>query len=486
MGSNSDLLAKYVSSTPPPAPLPRSEPKAVVYTSDLPGKRLRISISEAVSIPVSDIPLRNPDPLLLALKQRAIFRNPAFAIAQKQGRPLPKEFFQAFEEPEGALVFPKGDLKGILDVFHKHRVPVDFIDTTTGGEPLPAEILCRDGLPGHAEPVFSFLSGKRYGILAGGQGGDEDKKIASHLISFHSLRTLIVVKRRWQLYAWRRALLEATHLTEGEIGLVGDGHKQADRPVVIGIDRTLYQFVPALRESVGFLVVDQCDLVNVKIFFKLVWKIPARFLLGIATATQRRDGLTDLMKQFMGSAVSVVRPPEGVPVSAATVAVEKSGFSGVFETTDDAISAVCADKDRTRRIFSDLLPLVADGQRVLVVGPRIRQLQEIQADLMKNYRPAETITGQTTEKEIAQICAGFASGDLPVVCCTTKTIAGIPLSAADAVVVAGPFRSMDTAAVLSRMVRPGGMVYEYEDDNPLLKGLLSARRSFWKKLNMKY
>ena len=485
MGSNSDLLKKYVEKEPPPPPPPQKEPTPTLYTSTLPGRRVRIRISEGVVIPVSELPLRDPKPLVLALKQRAVFKNPAYAIAQKQGRPLPKEFFHAFEEEGGNLVFPKGDLKGILDVFHRNRVPVDFIDATTGGAPPTGEILLRNPLPKHADGVFSALSGKRYGIVAGGQGGDEDKKITAHLISFHGLRTLIIVKRKWQLYAWRRALLSETQLTEAEIGLVGDGHKQVDRTVVIGIDRTLYQFVPQLSEVIGFLVVDQCDLVNVKIFFKLVWKIPARFLLGVATVGKRRDGLTEMMKQFLGSSISTVQPPEGSPDRPIQVAVEKTGFSGSHETADEAISAVCADRDRTRRIFGDLLPLVADGQKIIVVGPRIRQLQEIQALLMKNYRPSETITGQATEKEIAQVCAGFAAGDIPVVCCTTKTVSGLPIENADAVVVAGPFRSMDTASVLARMIRSGGMVYEYEDDNPALKGLLSARLSFWRKLKMK-
>jgi hypothetical protein len=484
-------MARYVEKAPDPPPPKPVEPPAALFTSNMPGKKVRIQIGAGVEIPLAEIPLRDPKPLILTLKQRAVFKNPAFAIAKKENRPLPHEYHEAYaiNEETQTMTLPKGDLKSILDIFQRLKVPVDFIDTTTGGRPLEKEINTTGSLSEPCEGVFSALSGKRYGILAGGQGGEEDKRVTSQLISFHGLRTLIVVKRKWQLHVWKRVLMAETDLADGDIGLVGDGHKEVDRLVTIGIDRSLYVFVPHFSETIGFLVVDGADMANAKIFFNLVWKIPARFLLGVAAMPKRRDGLTDMMRLFLGGTVVEIPPGPpfekgGVAASPISVVVSKMDFPVNGDTFEDIMSNICVNIDRTRRIFGDILSLVAEGRRVLVVGPRIKQLEEIQGFLMRNFRTAETITGQTSEAEIFGICRKFKDGDISVVGITSKTLGGVPLPLADVAVIAAPYRSMETAAQIVRLVKPGGWVFDYADPHVFMDGALRGRVGFYRKLNL--
>ena len=490
MGSNDDLLNRFAraEANPPPAPRPQSPPAPPVpetlFRSPLPGEKIPITISDGVYIPLAKIPMRDPSALVLTLKQQATFRNPAHAMAQKLGRPVPSPFFDAWyitDDPEeNTLVLPKGDLRGILDVFHRMRLPVDFIDRTAAPEIRAFSM--KAPLDNPSSAVASALSGKRFGILSGGQGVDEDKRIAAHLIYFRRVRTLVVVKRRWQLHLWKKILLETTTLADADIGLVGDGRKDIDAPVVVGIDRSLYQFVPGLRDRVGFLIVDTCDIVNVKIFFRLVWRLNARFLLGIATQPSRRDGLTEMMRLFLGRTSAVVPVPEGGESSPVVVVAHQTGIVPAGASYDDILGDLCGNAARTRKIFGDILSLLGESRKVVVTGPRIRQLQDLQALLMKNYRAAEVITGQSSDKEVIAACQGFESGDVQVVLCPFKSIGGVPLSPADAVVVAGPYTLFETAVHLSKRLGPGGVILEYVDAHEHLVGSFRSRVGFYRKL----
>lgn len=499
MGTNAELLEKFASGfrpatahEEPETPMPElvhqvqeKKPESL-FRSTVSGRKLRVEIFDGLRFCAGELPDHAKKPVLFDLKRLAVFKNPAFGMAKLRGLPAPAEFHIAYEEAlDGDMVFPKGDLRAVLDLFHLHKVPVDFIDRTTGGLPVGKEILVSGNLSDRLFPVFSLLSGKRHGLLIGGGGEAEDKKIASHLIAFHGFRTLIVVKQKWQLHAWEKALLENTNLQKADIGMVGAGRCELDRIVIIGIDRSLYQHVGVLRETVGFLIVDQCDVVNVKIFYGLVWKIPARFLLGVASSSKRRDGLTGMMRLFLGRAEGIIPGKEGIVVAAKEVLIGRLAGSVSGDNYDDVMANLCDDHDRTVSIFGTILAMVADGLRVIVVGPRIAQLTEISDLLQQNLRDAAVVTGQTPEKEMADVCSRFADGSLPVVLCTTKTLGGLSISPADAAVVAGPFRAMETAVQLDARVRPGGWICEYADNHPLLNGMLSARLGFYRKLSMR-
>jgi len=135
-------------------------------------------------------------------------------------------------------------------------------------------------------------------------------------------------------------------------------------------------------------------------------------------------------------------------------------------------------------VFMDILGAIGEGSRVLVVGPRIRHLQEIQALLMKNYRAAELVTGNTSAPEAGRVCAGFLKDEVQVVLVTAKSLAGLPSIEADVAVVAAPFSSFDVATHLARRVRPKGTVLEYADDHPLAAASLRSRLAFYRRLRM--
>jgi len=136
-----------------------------------------------------------------------------------------------------------------------------------------------------------------YGILCDPSGS---MVMALFIISRRRQPFLIIVKRKTRMVQWLDAITKCLGVDRDQIGIIGSGKKEVDKVATVAIDRSLYGKVNKLKSRIGLVVVDCCDLVNLKIFFKGVYPFPCRYLLGISTARIRRDGLTGLMEGYLG------------------------------------------------------------------------------------------------------------------------------------------------------------------------------------------
>ncbi len=87
---------------------------------------------------------------------------------------------------------------------------------------------------------------------------------------------------------------------------MGDGKRELDRELIVAIDKSLYRHIDLLAPKVGLLVVDHCDRAHLNIFFKIVRKVASPYMLGLATAAKRDDGLTGLMTAYLGPVLHTV------------------------------------------------------------------------------------------------------------------------------------------------------------------------------------
>lgn len=504
MGTNEYLLKRYGLSlkkgSPPPALAPDPpETSAQAERDFLPGlapageqKKISLTIGSGISIPMNRLPVANPARFMEPLLEKYKYRNPDWMAAKRFGRKLPdNEFVYAYAKTDtGDLILPRGDLRGVIDFFYRSRLPVALVDAAEE-HPASEPITTNGALPGPAEKAFSLLSGKRSGILTNGARGEICKQIISRLISFRGQRTLIVVKRTWQLYLWQKIIAAETSLNACDIGLVGDKHCDLDKNVVVAIDRSLYQHMDNIKDRFGFLVVDLCDAANLKIFYQIVWPLSCRYLLGVAAGSRRSDNLTEFMKQFLGSYMVPCptddgrRSGGGKNPAGAELVVVRTNFEPAGDEYEPVLSGVCDSKERTARIVADILSCISvPSGRAVVVSARLRQLEEIQAGLMTNFRPAELISGKTSAKQLAQIVEDFNSGELRVILTTNKSLPGLDVKPVPTVFVAAPFKFKETAASVVRLLAPGGRIVEYLDDHMFCVNALKKRIGLYQKLNV--
>lgn len=448
---------------------PRQSPD---YASLIRPTKVQLTVSSGVHVPAEAAGMLKP------LLSDLTFKNPAHAQAMKYGRTLPDEFLFGYRPGAlGGVELPRGDLRGILNYFHTRRITVDLRDQTAAPA-MGLDIEANAGLPDDLERAVSLLSGKRSGLIVGGDGV-RDRAIVSHLAAFHGLRTLIVCQRSWQLYVWRNCLTEQTSLTDRDIGIFGDGRRILDRPVTVALQRSLKPEIESFMDTIGFLAVDGCGYAGMPLFFDIVWRMRARFMIGLTGHEPRQDGLEKLMRAFMGDVV-VQLPRVWKAGATRALHVRATGFSSQAETYGKVMEELCGDAERTQSVAMDILALSSDKKAgVVVVGTRLEQLEGIRLFLENQYRVAEVINGQTGQNMMAEIIRGFVDRKIQVVLTTNMSLDALPPDCATGIVVAAPFQKRETAAAMVRLMRDGAVVQDYRDEHPMLIVGLKKRVRFY-------
>jgi len=435
---------------------------------------IRVDASARVSLDVL------PEAAAADLRRAASFINPAWrrGLRYHSLQPPEKYLYAYYVDDANRICFPRAGLRWLIDFFQARKIPV-YLDDHTISVPMSRVVLFGKDMEPVVSEAFRALWKKRYNIL--GATGDSGFLITCALIAARGEKTLIVVKHKYQLYQWRDALLRYTDLDVEDVGLVGDQHRQSAAAVVVGIDRSLYKCLDDIQ--VGHLVVDRCDTANVKIFYQICWAMATRYITGLAERVEREDGLTQMMALFCGPIryqVPEVKNHDTPPVL--QVFHTETAYSG--EDYDSLLQQLCEDELRNKQITADVLSVVANSTRVLVVSVRTRHLTDISAHLSEQFRDAEIVTGRTKDGAKKRAEARFESGDICVLMTTTKTAAALEISPVDAVFVITPFKYKDTAATLVRHVKSGGQVFEYSDAHPFFKTSLRKRISTYKTLGV--
>lgn len=439
-----------------------------------------IVVDVAANIPIGALPAS----VMHDLRKMYTWPNPGYFNEKKYKTMVPQDkYLFGYYELNGCICFPRGCLRTIIARLHRDRIGVKIIDASVS-VPLSDQIIAHVALNREQQDVFDKLYKKRFGILKGA-GGSGLKKVAIHLIGARKERTLIVVKKKYQLYQWKSAILEFTSARESVIGLLGDRHCEIDNQIVIAIDRSLYPHIESLKSNFGFLIIDRCDIANMKIFYRIVWHHPARYLLGIAHSKKHHGGLTDMMTAFLGDFRGEISGPDDSLSMPDVISVE-TGINFTASEYDQILKEMCEHQSRNDLIVMDILAAAASKKRVVVVAARIAHLNRLAEAVEKNYRSTGIITGKLSKNALAEVIDKFRSGDISVVFVTTKSIPADMLPPGNDVFVVSPYKYQDTTEQLVRCAagqRPGRIV-DYVDAHPFTQASWSKRRLSYNRLGL--
>ena len=266
-----------------------------------------------------------------------------------------------------------------------------------------------------------------------------------------------------------------------------------DKPVIIAIDRSLWKCISNLP-PIGQVIIARADQVNMKIFYRVAWGLPARYLLGLAAMDHRSDGLTRMMVAFCGPVRYRHQQPAVLPEFMPRVDVLKTtgDYTGNNEY-DPAVTQLLEDDERTRRIAGDILSLAASGNQVVVVSSRVDHLEKIRGLLSDQYKEARVVFGRTTKTQLDDILAAFNNKNIQILLTTTKTVGALKIDtrAQLVAVVAAPFKYRDTATSIVHLLRSGGpgrdpdRLIEYSDNSRFFTAALGYRLNTYKQLGLK-
>jgi DNA excision repair protein ERCC-3 len=268
--------------------------------------------------------------------------------------------------------------------------------------------------------------------------------------------TLILVTNTVSARQWRSELLRRTSLTEDEIGEYSGQVKEV-KPVTIAT----YQILTAKRKldalDWGLVVYDEVHLLPAPVF-KLTADLQARRRLGLTATLVREDGRE-------GDVFSLIGPKR---FDAPWKEIEAQGYispADCFEVRidlpqqDRLVYAAASDDERYRLAATapaklDVVrALVAkhDGERILVIGQYLDQLEELSAEL-----GVPQLTGSTPIAERERLYQAFRVGDEPILVVSKVANFSVDLPEATvAIQVSGSFGSrQEEAQRLGRLLRP--------------------------------
>ncbi|KJC62886.1 DNA repair helicase XPB [Agreia bicolorata] len=276
--------------------------------------------------------------------------------------------------------------------------------------------------------------------------------------------TLILVTNTVSARQWRSELLKRTTLTEDEIGEYSGQLKEV-KPVTIAT----YQILTAKRKGAyahlelldaldwGLVVYDEVHLLPAPVF-KLTAELQARRRLGLTATLVREDGRE-------GDVFSLIGPKR---FDAPWKEIEAQGFISPAECFEVRIDlpqsdrleyAASADDERYRLAATapaklDVVKRLIEkhaGERILVIGQYLDQLQQLETEL-----GVPSLTGATPVAERERLYEAFRDGTEPILVVSKVANFSVDLPEASvAIQVSGSFGSrQEEAQRLGRLLRP--------------------------------
>jgi len=126
------------------------------------------------------------------------------------------------------------------------------------------------------------------------------------LTSQMNRKTLIIVHTENLLNQWRERITDFLGIPADEIGIIqGPKTDVQNKKIVIGMIQSISmkEYPTETFKDFGFTVMDECHHTPGRIFSRVFYKIGTKYNLGLSATLTRSDGLTKVIKYFLGEVI---------------------------------------------------------------------------------------------------------------------------------------------------------------------------------------
>jgi DNA excision repair protein ERCC-3 len=357
------------------------------------------------------------------------------------------------------LGYPVRDLGGYVD---GDVLDISFRETTTGGHEFRLrEYQAQAAQAFHADGSVS--GGNGVIVLPCGAGKTVTAMAAMEKVG---AKTLILTTNTVAVRQWRTELLDKTYLREEQVGeYTGLGKQVA--PVTISTYQMLthrrsktaaFENLEIFRrENWGLVIYDEVHLLPAPVF-RITAELQARRRLGLTATLVREDGKEDEVFCLIGpkrfempwrqlEADGFIATAQCVEMR---VPLHASIEASYGNSTPRNKMRIAAENIGKTPVIQALMER-HKGQRILVIGQYIDQLETLQRHLS-----VPLITGKTPNLKREQLYEEFRSGNQPVLIVSKVGNFAIDLpDATVAIQISGSFGSrQEEAQRLGRILRP--------------------------------
>lgn len=369
--------------------------------------------------------------------------------------------------------------KNILnDVFMSNHKNIIFKGSLKNEQIVPHDI------------VLKHLKTKKSGILTLGTGSGKTVtciSIASHL----KQKTCILVHKSQLLQQWKCEI--ETFLPDATIGIIQQQKKDFTEncDIYIMMIQTLLN-IEKVSVEFGLTVVDECHHISAETFSSVLYKVSAKYMLGLSATPRRKDGLTDVLYWHLGPIIYEEKPNRNnQKKTSVNIYRYKSLLPLDMKQYAGMITNICNDGDRNKYILCILKEIlvkdVENKRRILILTERRNHAMFLKTEL-ENMQQELHI-----QKDIPIKSCGIVLGSMKkklldnelkkdILCATYNLMSeGISISALNTIVFASPKK--DVVQAFGRIFRKihtdcAPMVIDISDVS--LKGQEKARLATYK------
>ena len=227
-------------------------------------------------------------------------------------------------------------------------------------------------------------------VLACGKG---KTVISLHAAAQFQAPFVIAVPDKGVAHQWMEEIERHLIMPNGrppEVGLVGEGKKQWDRPIVIGIINSLAQLAstldPKIRRRFAVSIWDECDMLGAPEFGKAAPLFFGR-RWGLSATPEREDGLESLYYLHIGKPILIDLRQQMKPMFyfyrvKSRINTEDPTFkayvapAGIIETSN-LFTYLAGIRERTEEIASLVRKAMEAGRKILVLSRRRFMLDQL-------------------------------------------------------------------------------------------------------------
>jgi DNA repair protein RadD len=269
--------------------------------------------------------------------------------------------------------------------------------------------------------------------------------------------------------AHRRELIDQTsrklQAIEVDHGIIQAGYPtRPSASVQVASIQTLH--ARALRSAkielppADLLFVDEAHHVRARTYARLIVAYPDAVVIGLTATPCRGDGrgLGNIFQALVEGPSVATLTRDGYLVPVRIFAPVRPDLSGIRVERGDYVESQLATRMNTNRLVGDIIEhwhRLGEGRRTVVFTVNVAHSLHIRNEFRRSGVLAEHIDGGTPIEERRAILAGFAAGNVDVVCNCAVLTEGWDRPEASCLILARPTKSLGLyRQMLGRVLRP--------------------------------
>jgi superfamily II DNA or RNA helicase len=212
--------------------------------------------------------------------------------------------------------------------------------------------------------------------IACSETGSGKTVMALWLLSQIGKKTIIVVNSNVLLEQWRERIQH--FLPNATIGVIRGELVENDKDISLCMIQSLSKkkYEKDFFTVFNFSIFDECHHVGSQVFSNSFYKCRTRYSLGLSATPDRKDGLTFVIRWFLGE---IVTCPSKSTVKTPTVHIHHTRYTDVVAVKNnckgqlnlaDLINKIVKIEDRNKHIVDVITELHKSGRKILVLTAR--------------------------------------------------------------------------------------------------------------------